>query len=87
LFLSLILNRTHSFILDILKLEQKVNEFNATSSQSGKGAAAEVLAKKDREIEAIKAQAAGLTREYGELSDRYEALIKKGTPQEPKKDL
>jgi len=87
LFLSLILNRTHSFILDILKLEQKVNELNVISSQSGKGAAAEVLAKKDREIGAIKTQAAGLAREYDELSDRYEALLKKGTPQEPKKDL
>jgi len=87
LFLSLILNRTHSFILDILKLEQKVNELNATNARSSKGAAAEELAKKDRQIEAIKTQAEGLSREYAELSDRFVALERKGALQEPKKEL
>ena len=90
LFLSLILNRTHSFILDILKLEQTVKDLRAASNNNGdakNGAAADLIARKNREIDAVKAQAAGLSREYNELSDRYEALEKAGSVQIPKKEL
>jgi len=77
LFLSLILNRTHSFILDILRLEETVKELRAVSNNGAKsGAAADMLAKKNNEIQAIKSQAEGLQREYAELSDRYDALAK-----------
>lgn len=88
LFLSLILNRTHSFILDILKLESTVKELRATT-QNGRrdGTTAEVIATKDKEIQAIKSQAEGLQREYSELTDRYEALQKAGTVEISKKDL
>jgi len=77
LFLSLILNRTHNFILDILRLEETVKELRATSNASASlksGAAAEVVAKKDAEILAIKSQAEGLQREYYQLADRYQTL-------------
>jgi B-cell receptor-associated protein 31 len=88
LFLSLILNRTHSFILDILKLESTVKELRATAGNGAKDrGTAEVIAKKNKEIEAIKAQAEGLAREYSELSDRYESLQKAGSKPDFKKDL
>jgi len=88
LFLSLILNRTHSFILDILKLEQTVKDLRASTNEDTKnGAAADVIAQKNKQIEAIKAQAEGLSREYAALSDRYDALQKQGSVQTPKKDI
>lgn len=88
LFLSLILNRTHSFILDILKLESTVKELRATTQDGRRdGTTAEVIAKKDKEIQAIKSQSEGLAKEYAELSERYEALEKAGTVQVPKKDV
>jgi len=83
LFLSLILNRTYTFILDILKLEQTVKDLRAAQS----GAASDMITKKDKEIASIKAQAAGLQREYSNLADSYEKLEKSGTMQTPKKDL
>ncbi|TGZ83406.1 B-cell receptor-associated 31-like protein [Ascodesmis nigricans] len=84
LFLSLILNRTYTFILDILRLEEQNKQLRATA---GKGGDSALLLKKDQEIKAIKAQAEGLSREYNELSDRYERLQKAGQIQEPKKEL
>ncbi|KAI5779224.1 B-cell receptor-associated protein 31-like-domain-containing protein [Geopyxis carbonaria] len=88
LFLSLILNRTYTFILDILKLETTVKELRSESNERVRnGSEAALLAKKDKEIEAIKLQAEGLSREYSELSDRYEKLEKMGSVSTPKKDL
>lgn len=90
LFLSLILNRTYTLILDILRLEQTVKELRGESNErirDGAGANADALAKKDRQIEAIRAQAEGLSREYSELSDRYEKLEKGGATQTSKKEL
>lgn len=60
-----------------MRLEETVKELRATSNASASlksGAAAEVVAKKDAEILAIKSQAEGLQREYNALADRYEAL-------------
>jgi hypothetical protein len=88
LFLSLILNRTYTFILDILRLETTVKELRAATAKAAKDEnLAEVIAKKDKEIAGIKAQAEGLSHNYSELSDKYEALLNKDTPQIPKKDL
>jgi len=86
LFLSLILNRTYTLILDILRLEQSVKELREASNAGVRGSAADkdIVARKDKEIQAIKSQAEGLQREYSELADRYEALQKNS---EPKKEL
>ena len=84
LFLSLILNRTYVMILDTLKLEEKVKRYEgdpkSQSKQSEKlqqaGGAGEIsklknqLAQKDRELEAMKKQSEGLSREYNNLGDQ-----------------
>jgi len=87
LFLSLILNRTYTMILDVLRLEEKVKKYEGDPKVGGKesenvanaGNAGEIvklkkqLAEKDRDIETLKKQAAGLSREYNDLSDKYGA--------------
>lgn len=82
LFLSVILNRTYSLILDVLTLEETVTILRKESNKNAEtgDAVAEVarlkkeLEKKDRDVEVLKKQAEGLVREYGELSDRYGAV-------------
>lgn len=83
LFLSLILNRTHSFILDILKLEQSVKELRAAAN----GNEGDVIAKKDKEIAAIKQQALNLQKEYDNLSEEYGRLEAKHNVSAPKKSV
>jgi len=87
LFLSLILNRTYTMILDVLRLEEKVKRYEGQPQATGKeadklanaGNAGEIgrlrkeLAEKDRDLETLKKQSEGLSREYGDLSDRYTA--------------
>ncbi|KAH8800995.1 BAP31 domain-containing protein [Hyaloscypha sp. PMI_1271] len=94
LFLSLILNRTYTMILDVLRLEEKVKKYEGDPKASGKqadklanaGNAGEIgklrnqLAEKDRDIETLKKQAAGLSREYNDLSDKYGATNPDTTP-------
>jgi B-cell receptor-associated protein 31 len=94
LFLSLILNRTYMMILDVLRLEEKVKKYEgdpkATGKQSEKlanaGSAGEIgrlkkeLAEKDRDLEVLKKQAQGLSKEYGNLSDQYSAANPDSTP-------
>lgn len=94
LFLSLILNRTYTMILDVLRLEEKVKKYEGDPKASGKqadklanaGNAGEIgklknqLAEKDRDIETLKKQAAGLSREYNDLSDKYGATNPDSTP-------
>ncbi|KAI3395092.1 hypothetical protein diail_1772 [Diaporthe ilicicola] len=93
LFLSLILNRTYIMILDVLRLEEKLKQYEGTdknTKQSQKlseaGGAGEIaglkrqLAKKDQDIETLKKQASGLHREYNELAEKVgnsDALPKK----------
>jgi hypothetical protein len=93
LFLSLILNRTYTMILDVLRLEEKVKRYEANPSAGGKegeklnnaGSAGEIgklreeLAAKDRDIATLKKQSEGLSKEYGSLSDKYEATQADGT--------
>jgi len=85
LFLSLILNRTYVMILDVLRLEEKVKRYEGDPKAKGKesdklaeaGDAGEIgklkneLARKDRDIETMKKQSAGLSREYNNLGDRF----------------
>ncbi|GAA86719.1 BAP31 domain protein [Aspergillus piperis CBS 112811] len=96
LFLSLILNRTYTMILDVLRLEDRVRLLEGDKKAGGKDSARlaqageigeigrlkEELAAKDRDIETLKKQCEGLTREYHKLGD--EVSGEKG--EAPKKD-
>jgi uncharacterized coiled-coil protein SlyX len=81
-------------ILEVLRLEEKVKKYEGETKASGKeseklanaGDAGEIgklkkqLAEKERDIETLKKQAAGLTREYNDLSDKYIATNPDTTP-------
>lgn len=95
LFLSLILNRTYVMILDVLRLEEEVKRLKGDPATKGKEAAklgnagepGEIarlkreLEARDRDIEALKKQSEGLSREYNRMGDQI-------SPQDsvPKKD-
>ncbi|KAH8648015.1 BAP31 domain-containing protein [Tricladium varicosporioides] len=95
LFLSLILNRTYTMILDVLRLEEKVKAYEGDKAVGGKeseklanaGNAGEIgklkkqLAEKERDIEILKKQCEGLSREYNRLGDE-----KSPVDSTPKKD-
>lgn len=89
LFLSLILNRTYTMILDVLRLEDKVKQLEGNNKAAGKAETGEVarlkkeLEAKDRDIETLKKQAEGLSREYHNLGDQ---ISKSNTDNTPKKD-
>jgi len=84
LFLSLILNRTYVMILDTLRLEERVKGYEGDPKAQGReserlaqaGGAGEIgklknqLAQKDRDIETLKKQSEGLSREYNNLGDQ-----------------
>ncbi|KAF0326561.1 bap31 domain-containing protein [Colletotrichum asianum] len=91
LFLSLILNRTYVMILEVMRLEDKVRSYEGTqgnTKQSEKlavaGDAGEIaklkkeLERKDRDIETLKKQSAGLHKSYDELSEQYGQTQPKG---------
>ncbi|KAL9620438.1 MAG: hypothetical protein Q9160_005023 [Pyrenula sp. 1 TL-2023] len=94
LFLSLILNRTYTMILEVLRLEEKVKMYEGDKkggdkdhdklAQAGEfgeiGELKKQLAKKDKEIGAIKKQAEGLQKEYDNLSVEYNKLKQDPTP-------
>ena len=94
LFLSLILNRTYTMILETLQLEEKVKRYEGDPKAKGKesdklsqaGGAGEIsklknqLAQKDRDLEALKKQSEGLSREYNSLGDQYGAREADNTP-------
>ncbi len=98
LFLSLILNRTYMMILDVLRLEEKVKRYEGDPKAQGKdadrlanaGSAGEIgklknqLAEKERDIETLKKQSEGMSREFGETVDRYAG--REGMDDTPKKD-
>jgi B-cell receptor-associated protein 31 len=86
LFLSLILNRTYIMILEVLRLEEKLKQYEGTdknTKESAKLAAAgdageisrlkKELKKKDQDIDTLKKQAEGLHREYHDLTEKYGA--------------
>ncbi|WEW54818.1 Endoplasmic reticulum transmembrane protein 3 [Emydomyces testavorans] len=97
LFLSLILNRTYTMILEILRLEDRVKQYEGDKRAGGKdsarlAAAGDIgeigrlkkeLAARDRDIDVLKKQSEGLSREYNALSDKYS---KENADDTPKKD-
>ncbi|KAJ8607396.1 hypothetical protein MRB53_040342 [Persea americana] len=92
LFLSLILNRTYIMILDVLRLEEENKKLKGENVGSGKhsdqlanaGEMGEVgklrkeLAAKERDIETLKKQSEGLSREYNNMGDKF--TVQDGTP-------
>jgi len=98
LFLSLILNRTYMMILETLKLETKVKQYEGDAKATGAdgdkineaGKANEIgnlkkkLAQTERDLDNLKKQSEGLNREYRELSDKYSKVA--GSEATPKKD-
>lgn len=85
LFLSLILNRTYTMILDVLRLEDELSQLKGKSGgkESEKlanaGSTGEIaqlrkdLARKDKELQAMKSQSEGLSNEYNKLGDSMSA--------------
>ncbi|RKF76162.1 Uncharacterized protein C9E9.04 [Golovinomyces cichoracearum] len=82
LFLSLILNRTYTLILEVLRLEEKVKKYEESKMDDKKNVLPtdvdsieevvklrKVLSEKDRDLEILKKQSEGLSREYSKLSD------------------
>ncbi|RKF78565.1 Uncharacterized protein C9E9.04 [Golovinomyces cichoracearum] len=82
LFLSLILNRTYTLILEVLRLEEKVKKYEESKMGDKKNGLPtdvdsieevvklrKVLSEKDRDLEILKKQSEGLSREYSKLSD------------------
>ena len=96
LFLSLILNRTYIMILEVLRLEAKVKRYEGDPKTVNKGEqkldeageAGEIgrlkneIAKRDKNIEALKRQTDNLQREYGILGDTVSKPD--GTPKKSK---
>jgi small-conductance mechanosensitive channel len=91
LFLSLILNRTYMMILEILRLEEKVKEFRQLAEGGGTKVAdpeevaqlRKQLATREKDVEALKKQSEGLSREYQKLGDQID---KSRIDNTPKKD-
>lgn len=94
LFLSLILNRTYTLILEVLRLEESTRKYEGDPKAGGKdsqklanaGSPGEIarlrllLAEKDRDIETLKKQSEGLSREYNKLSDQFGETEMDSTP-------
>lgn len=97
LFLSLILNRTYIMILEVLRLEDRVKTLEGGKKSGDKDSArlAEAgdpgeigrlrkeLAAKEQDIETLKKQCEGLSREYHSLGDQVSGKSDDGA----KKDL
>lgn len=96
LFLSLILNRTYTMILDVLRLEEEnrrmkgdpaVSKGKSAGGLQNAGDSGEIgklkreIAAKDRDIETLKKQAQNLSNEYNRLGDQVS-----GPEALPKKD-
>ena len=81
-------------ILDVLRLEEKVKKYEGDPKATGKesdklanaGNAGEIgrlrkeLAKKDQDLETLKKQSEGLSREYNDLGDKFTAANAESTP-------
>lgn len=97
LFLSLILNRTYIMILEVLRLEEKIKQYEGTEKNTKQaeklavaGEPGEIarlkreLARKDQDLENLKKQAAGLHREYDALTEKYAQTQEDGVPKKDK---
>jgi hypothetical protein len=80
-------------ILEILRLEDKVKEYEgrqtgskdsarheATAGADEIGRLRKELAARERDIEVLKKQSEGLSREYANLSDQFSREFPDGTP-------
>lgn len=86
LFLSLILNRTFTLILDVMRLEDRLRAYEGTGGSQKEseklGAAGKPgeitklkkdLEKKEQDLQNLKKQSEQLHKSYDELSDKYAA--------------
>ncbi|KAI9370084.1 B-cell receptor-associated protein 31-like-domain-containing protein [Aspergillus egyptiacus] len=94
LFLSLILNRTYTMILETLRLEDRIKLLEGDKRAGGKDSARlaqagdmgeigrlkKELEEKERDIETLKKQCEGLTREYHNLGDQVAGGKSEGGP-------
>ncbi|KAI0016142.1 B-cell receptor-associated protein 31-like-domain-containing protein [Xylariomycetidae sp. FL0641] len=84
LFLLLIVNRTYIMILETMRLEEKLRQYEGTDSNTKKSAEMaaagkpgeiarlrQEIEKRDRDIANLKKQAEGLSREYHDLCEKY----------------
>jgi hypothetical protein len=84
LFLSLILNRTYIMILETLRLEGKVKQYEGSETNTKQaeklavaGDPGEIsrlkreIKLREQDIETLKKQAAGLHREYDAMAEKY----------------
>jgi hypothetical protein len=97
LFLSLILNRTYIMILEVLRLEEKLKQYEGTDKNTKE---AEKLAMagdpgeisrlkreielRDQDIATLKKQAAGLHKEYDALAEKYGRTQEDGSSKKDK---
>lgn len=97
LFLSLILNRTYIMILETLRLEEKIKQYEGSdknTKQAEKLAVAgdpgeisrlkREVKLRDDDIATLKKQAAGLHREYDALAEKYGATQSDGVSKKDK---
>ncbi|KAF7546229.1 hypothetical protein G7Z17_g8577 [Cylindrodendrum hubeiense] len=82
LFLSLILNRTYVMIVDVLRLEDKVRDYESANKNTKDSEQVAALKKelelKDLDLQTLKKQSQQLHKSYDELSDRYSATQEDG---------
>lgn len=97
LFLSLILNRTYTMILEVLRLEDKIKQYEGTEKRTKEseklamaGDPGEIarlrreLELRDQDIATLKKQAEGLHREYDALAEKYGKTQEDGTSKKDK---
>ncbi|ANB12578.1 Yet3p [Sugiyamaella lignohabitans] len=85
LFLSLILNRTHALVLDLMEAQDKISALKGSSNDSVKAETlateqkSEIarlekeLARKDQDLQTLKKQSEALSKEYHSVSDQLNA--------------
>ncbi|KAH8734911.1 B-cell receptor-associated protein 31-like-domain-containing protein [Ilyonectria robusta] len=82
LFLSLILNRTYVMIIDVLRLEDKIRDYESTNKDAKDSEQVAALKKelelKDLDLQTLKKQSQQLHKSYDELSDKYSATQEDG---------
>ncbi|KAH7001634.1 B-cell receptor-associated protein 31-like-domain-containing protein [Ilyonectria destructans] len=82
LFLSLILNRTYVMIIDVLRLEDKIRDYESTNKDAKDSEQVTALKKelelKDLDLQTLKKQSQQLHKSYDELSDKYSATQEDG---------
>jgi B-cell receptor-associated protein 31 len=97
LFLSLILNRTYIMILETLRLEEKLKQYEGTDKNTKEaeklaraGDAGEIsrlkreIELRDQDIATLKKQASGLHEEYDNLAEKYGRTQQDGSSKKDK---